>query len=190
MNTKNNQRARNTDEGIIRAVYGIMVEKNKPVGRITVREICERAEINRSTFYAHYLDVYDVVNKVERAMSEELTRSFIRKLEEGEGLEVCFEALFAFVRKHKAFYRLYFETAGKSNVIGVAWDLLQDRTSVLSYEGFGFLSEEEMKYHGDFFITGLSAMLRRWVERDCPETPAELVDILKRQYSPRISLFS
>lgn len=28
--------------------------KEKPVAKITVKEICEHAEINRSTFYKHY----------------------------------------------------------------------------------------------------------------------------------------
>lgn len=189
MNTKNNQRSRNTDEVIIRTTFGIMVEKNKPVSKITVREICDKAQINRSTFYAHYLDVYDVVDKVERTMSEELTKSFIQELDEGKDMASCFEALFAFVRKHKAFYRLYFNTTGRSKAIGIAWDLLHNRTDALSYKELGYLSEEELKYHGEFFITGMSAMLHRWVERECPETPRELFDILKRHYTPQAHMF-
>ena len=47
---------------------------------------------------------------------------------------------------------------------------------------FGYENEEALKYHGEFFISGLSAMLRRWIERDCPETSREILDILKRQY--------
>lgn len=31
--------------------------KQKPLGKITVKEICEKAQINRSTFYKHYEDV-------------------------------------------------------------------------------------------------------------------------------------
>ncbi len=190
MNTKNNQRARNTDETIIRVVYGIMVDENKPVSGITVREVCERAGINRSTFYAHYLDMYDVVERVERTMSEGLTKSFLRKLEDGQSLGACFEALFEFVREYRQFYRLYFQTTGRSGVIGIAWELLQDRTQAISYESFGYRSEEEMRYHGEFFIYGLSAMLRHWIERDCRESPQEMLDILTRQYNPKMNLFS
>ncbi len=190
MNTKNNQRARNTNETIVRVVLGIMTNENKPVSGITVREVCERAGINRSTFYAHYLDVYDVVERVERTMSEGLTKSFLRKLEEGQGMGSCFEALFEFVREYRQFYRLYFQTTGRSGVIGVAWELLQDRTQALSYESFGYRSEEEMRYHGEFFIHGLSAMLRHWIERDCRESPQEMLDILARQYNPKMNLFT
>ena len=189
MNTKNNQRARSTDESIVRTVYGIMVTEKKPASKITVREVCEKAQINRSTFYAHFLDVYDVVEKVERNMAERLTKTFLQKLEEGAGLDVCYASLFDFVREYKEFYRLYFSAASQSGLIGVAWDLLRERTGALSWEQFGYESKDELIYHGEFFIYGMSAMLRCWIERDCKETPEELLAILKRQYAPRLSLF-
>ncbi len=34
--------------------------QDKPLNKITVREICERADVNRSTFYAYYEDIYDL----------------------------------------------------------------------------------------------------------------------------------
>ncbi len=44
--------------------------KEKPIAKITVKEICERAEINRSTFYKHYQDVYDLMEKLENEAIE------------------------------------------------------------------------------------------------------------------------
>ena len=32
----------------------LMLLRDKPVNRITVKEVCELAELNRATFYAHY----------------------------------------------------------------------------------------------------------------------------------------
>ena len=34
--------------------------EEKPLNKITVREICEKADVNRSTFYAYYMDIYDL----------------------------------------------------------------------------------------------------------------------------------
>ena len=45
----------------------------KPLSRITVKEICEAAELNRATFYKHYLDVYDLLDKMEAQFLEELS---------------------------------------------------------------------------------------------------------------------
>lgn len=37
----------------------------KPVSKITVKELCDRAEINRATFYKHYADPFDLLDKLE-----------------------------------------------------------------------------------------------------------------------------
>ncbi len=47
MNTKNNKRSQNTDEAIIRAAFESMLLGGKQISKITVREICEKAGINR-----------------------------------------------------------------------------------------------------------------------------------------------
>ena len=47
----------------------------KPIQSITVRELCERTGINRSTFYNHYRDVYDLLEKIEEEMLAELAVS-------------------------------------------------------------------------------------------------------------------
>lgn len=48
--------------------------QEKPLDKITVTDIVTRAELNRGTFYAHYTDVQDVVNRlIEQTMSEILS---------------------------------------------------------------------------------------------------------------------
>ena len=49
--------------------------KEKPVQSITVRELCERTGINRSTFYNHYQDVYDLLEQIENEMLGETQRA-------------------------------------------------------------------------------------------------------------------
>lgn len=39
--------------------------QEKPVSKITVKEVCDKAEINRGTFYKHYRDCYDLLEKIE-----------------------------------------------------------------------------------------------------------------------------
>lgn len=43
----------------------IKLLKEKPLSKITVTELCKEAEINRSTYYNHYLDPYDQIEKLE-----------------------------------------------------------------------------------------------------------------------------
>ena len=184
MNTKDNQRSKATDERIVRATFAAMMEGRKPVSKVTVREVCERAQINRSTFYAHYLDVYDVMEQVEKTMAAGLTQRFLEILDRGGNIGECFLALFEYIYEYRDFYRFYLSESNKTGVIGVTWDLFQDRLTGLKPEDFGLSSQEEMVYQGAFFTFGLTAMIRHWVERDCPETPRQLLEFLGRQYSP------
>ena len=45
----------------------------KPVAKITVTEICERAGINRATFYAHYNDPTDLLQSIERELIDDIS---------------------------------------------------------------------------------------------------------------------
>lgn len=49
---------------IIRTVF-LDLLKEKSIETITVKEICDRVEINRSTFYKHYRDIYDLMEELE-----------------------------------------------------------------------------------------------------------------------------
>lgn len=188
MNTKNNQLSRATSEKIIRAVFQQIAEKRKPISRITVREICAETGINRSTFYAHYRDIYDVVEKVELRMSEMLTSSLMDTLEQTGSLRKLFEQLFSFVQAYKRFYEVYFQDMHQASVIGIAWDMIDAQTSSIDFQQFGYHDQEEAQYAGAFFISGLTAMVRMWLEKGCKETPTELVDVLIRQFQVSPSL--
>ncbi len=47
----------------------------KPVQSITIKELCERAGINRGTFYAHYKDIYDLMQKLEDDMLQDFRQA-------------------------------------------------------------------------------------------------------------------
>ena len=183
MNVKNNRLNRETNERIIRTVYDLMTREHRPLGKITVREICEQARIHRSTFYAHYRDVYDLVEKVEQNMSRQLTETFFRKLDEKAPARDCFADIFAFIREHREFYLYYLSESRQSGILQLAWETVRERASAAgaNAESFGVHSDEEMAYHGVFFLVGMTAVVRMWLQNNCRETPEELYDLLRRQ---------
>ena len=50
----------------------IELRSRKSLERITVKEVCEKAEINKSTFYSHYQDIYDLSDKLETEVVESI----------------------------------------------------------------------------------------------------------------------
>ena len=73
-------RIKKTKRAIRSAFYELI--KEKPLEKITVREITERAEINKTTFYAHYETVYDLVDQLE----QEAVAEVISQLNTAQGL--------------------------------------------------------------------------------------------------------
>lgn len=73
--SKNDYRARVTRMLIRKAFTALLGEK--PIQSITVKELCLKAGINRGTFYGHYTDIYDLLEKME----DEMTADFRKALE-------------------------------------------------------------------------------------------------------------
>ena len=50
-----------------RAMQDALIEllRNQPLGSITVKALCERADVNRSTFYAHYASIEELLHDIE-----------------------------------------------------------------------------------------------------------------------------
>ena len=46
--------------------------KQKPIDKISVTELCQAANVNRGSFYAHYADVYDLLGQIESIVYERL----------------------------------------------------------------------------------------------------------------------
>ncbi len=184
MNKPNNKRSRDTDEAIIRAAFQCMVMRGKPVSKITVREICEQAGVNRSTFYAHYMDVYDLFDKVEQHMAEMCQESLIEHITSG-GIQAALESVFGFILAYKEFYLLYFnEIKQMSHLISVMMQPYEEQIRKIKEARSGFGVKDEMTYHFNFFTAGVCALVAYWLNHDCRETPHELYEILLREYGP------
>lgn len=67
-------RIEKTKQGIINAF--IELRSRKEIERITIKELCEKAQINKSTFYSHYHDIYDLTDKLETEIVTSILENF------------------------------------------------------------------------------------------------------------------
>ena len=70
MNTKNNRRRRESVARIEKAFMELL--QTSELSEITVSEICKMSGLNRSTFYANFVDIYDLADKVREHLEEAL----------------------------------------------------------------------------------------------------------------------
>lgn len=70
MNTPNNKRGQETVKRIDEAFVSLMQEKS--LHEVEISELCELAQINRSTFYAHYEDLFELANAYAAKVEQQL----------------------------------------------------------------------------------------------------------------------
>jgi AcrR family transcriptional regulator len=100
-------RVRRTRKLIQQAFLELTVEKG--FATLTVQDIADRAMVNRSTFYRHYLDKYDLLNKYmdevyELTSDEEFLADKLQR--KGDEAHIGLLALLNHIQKHAAFYQV------------------------------------------------------------------------------------
>ncbi|RGY99465.1 TetR-like C-terminal domain-containing protein [Clostridium sp. AM58-1XD] len=170
MNTKNNQRRRTSIQKIERAFIQLLQTKN--VDEITVTDLCKLAQLNRSTFYANYIDVYDLVEKLEMKMMEDFQTLYAD--EEANGYNSNdFLKLFYHIRENQLFYNTYFKLNFDLNVQITNYD------KALAEKYYDL---ENIEYHMEFFRAGITAVIKRWLKGGCVLSPEEVFEIIKSEY--------
>ncbi len=169
------------------AFIGLLAEKEFQY--ITVKEICQRAGVHRSTFYLHYETMADLLNEsVEYIMG-----NFSRHFEKEPGLpdienSPLEELLFiepsrllpylSYIRDNKRLFRISMEQAAVLNLqshyekmFRHIFDPIMERFQVPS---------QERRYTMTFYIHGITALVMEWLKNDCRESVEDIADIIMR----------
>ncbi len=97
---KSDARVRYTQRVLKESFLSLLREK--PINKITVKEVCELAELNRATFYAHYSDCFELMENIE----QELLDAFGQSLRLIDGFDMRAIACF-YVSFHLIFLLTY-----------------------------------------------------------------------------------
>lgn len=172
MNTKNNKRRRESQEKIEKAFMQLL--QDRELKDVTVSDLCKMTELNRSTFYANYLDVYDLADKLRLKLEAEFGELF-RHDPSGQVTGGALK-MFTHIRDNQIFYKTYFKLGYDEKLQVFVYD--RERAK----EDFG---NEHIRYHIEFFRHGINAMIKMWLADGCKETPEEMAEIIRREYGGR-----
>lgn len=173
MNTPNNKRRKNSQEKIERAFVHFL--QTKEINEISVTNICKEAKLNRSTFYANYLDVYDLAEKIVKKIENDVFMLYQEERETKNNTN-DFLKLFRHIKENQIFYKTYFKLNRDKHFIIQQYDT---NLSKLMYE------DKFIDYHIEFFMAGLNAIIKKWLNNDCKESPEEIDHILKSEYQSK-----
>ena len=178
MNIKNNSRYKASSEKIETAFLTLIL--NHKYENITISQVCTQAEINRSTFYAHYDDINDLIIKIESKFAKGMATIF----NYGERqTHQAFVEMFAFIKENKYFYKAFlnipYVTLAETNTKMEVLKNIGEKTNITTSRNI------DLYYRASFFGAGIKEMCRLWLEYDCRETPEHMAEILYKEYTNR-----
>lgn len=168
MNRKKNQQYAATDEKIKEALLTLLREKELP--KVTVKGICQLSGINRSTFYEHYIDIYDLAQKVEQEIFQELLGQYQDFQPEDFLKERHLNRLLRHIKENREFYRFYLRDLERPNIRMGFFYVGENLIKPYSRE-MGLDDDEMADYYWAFYFFGLLAVIRRWLEEGCRQPP-------------------
>ncbi len=166
MNTKNNKRRQATRERIEQAFIGLL--QTKEISQITVTEICTLTGFNRSTFYANYVDIYDLADQLRDTLEAQVNELYSDDMVNNVYLD--YHKLFCHIRDNQLFYSTYFKLGYDSQH---TVDLGSIRPLQLAFP------RENLDYHIAFHMAGLNAVIKKWLATGCREAPETMVRIIE-----------
>lgn len=159
-----NQRTRLTKKLFHNGLLECLKEEN--FDHISVRSICKKSELNRSTFYLHYQDKYELLNEIENEIIKESEKAFAYD-------ENRLYKYLKFIKANKELYKVLllnsreFEKKIISNSIEVIKNVTPfDKNSKMS------------EYVYRFLIEGGMAVIKEWVYNDCRQSEDKMSNLI------------
>ena len=172
MNVKNNKRRRESQEKLEKAFIELL--QTRQVKEISVSDLVKATGLNRSTFYANYLDIYDLADKTRRMLEQDFSNLFADYdyfNDRGGALK-----MFCHIKENQLFYQTYFKLCYDDKHLISICDPKRAEMEQVS---------ENLRYHIEFFRNGLNAIIKLWLAGGCKESPEEMAEVLKMEYRGR-----
>ena len=174
MNTKNNKRRRESVAAIEKAFVQLL--QTRDFKDVTVSDICKLTGLNRSTFYANYVDIYDLADKLRERLEEDFSQQFSANEHNAYlGTDGALR-MFTHIYENQIFYKTYFKLGYDKAQPILVYDRLRAEQDFQS---------EHISYHIEFFRAGLNAIIQQWLSGGCKESPETMADIIKAEYRGR-----
>ncbi len=178
---------KNTDLRVIKthkALKSALIELMNTVGfdKITVQSLTRKAMVSRTTFYLHYLDKFDLLDKVEDDVLNEmktLVSPYVEQLKSINDLQLLFKnnskTIYNYVKENEDFFKLIFSDKGDPAFISKFANTIQ--STILP-----ILGENNFKipkhYSFTMIVSMQTSIIKEWLNSGMQETPEELAEMV------------
>jgi len=172
MNVKNNKRRRASREKIENAFITLL--QTREIKEIAVSDIIKMTGLNRSTFYANYIDIFDLADKTRERLENDFSNLFSDYDYVGEQNGPL--KMFTHIKENPLFYKTYFKLCYNNKHVISIYDIKRAEKEHI---------DSNVMYHIEIFRNGLNAIIKMWLEDGCQESPEEMARVLQQEYRGR-----
>jgi len=185
---KNESKYFNTAVKMDEALISLLEKKD--FAYITVKEICEAAAVNRSTFYLHYENTTDLLKETTQYILDKHFSYYgvtetdaSRKITSGDRKELIFVTreylipYLTFIQENRRIFRLSVKQFHVMNMDDVYKHLFQYIFEPVLARFH--VPQEERPYVIKFYLTGVFSVVMEWLEKDCADSIDLVVKIIE-----------
>ena len=179
------QKRQTKTEGRIRMALTHLL-REKGLEALTVSDVAREAGINRGTFYAHYVDKYDLMEKQVQSVIDDLTNLLLAPPSEHANPHDLVSranvlAALIYVKENRRFVAAVTADGTDARLQKQVKDalatLIECRASsypelTLSYHGI------PKDYGREMLLSSVTSVIWLWLQKDCLESPEEICDIV------------
>lgn len=172
---KCNQRIAVTKRMLHEALMQLLEEKS--IDKISITELCDKAGINRATFYRHYNIPRDVLLEIEANFTEEISKYASIGLSSDAYsyiLNIC-----SYVYENSNLIKMFIKNNSEQDLTHMMNDMFcRFLNNKEEYPNLAKLDEENVKLITSYIAGGCYFMLRQWLMEDVPKKPEEVANLL------------
>lgn len=172
---KIDRRVRKTRALLLQGLIQLMNEKD--IKDISVKELSDLVDINRGTFYLHYNDIYDMLDKVEDELFREFNEILDRNLTEQTKIipsNAILLDIFSFLEKNYDISKVMLGPHGDLAFVNRLKELVKERLRhILELEHAG----ENLEYFYSFIVSGFVGIIETWLNHENPLPPEKIADL-------------
>ena len=153
-----------------------LMEK-KDISKITVTELCNLADINRATFYKYYVDIYDLIEKIELGLYNDIKKS-IDLIENNESIKPFIDNMIKIIYENQNACKVLFGPYGNKEFIRKIVYLGYIKSVTEWKNKLTKFSTNQIDYIFNFFAFGSIGIIEKWIDDKFKNSPEEISKLI------------
>ena len=167
---------------LIQSTFLSILQKKTFEG-ITIGDIAKAAQINRGTFYLHYIDKFDLLEQMEQQLFtelgmhvDELQSLYLSTRTYDEEQERLAHALFSFIETQAPTLKIFLSDHGRAGFHIRFKDAFASKVSenLQQYESFHVHLNVPLEYFISFITSAFLGLIEQWIQNELDKTPQEM----------------